>query len=370
MLSKFTKKNAFKQKKCHPLSRMTLTAILNVNLRYRVEMNYWLLFVALRFLLLGTAHEDGHRDGEGRVVDRLHEHGGRQLVQRLGHLRRVLDGLDHGGDERANVAVLARLQGLERGSPGGLLDLLLGVPHGGRHDRHDLVKGAREGRLGLLGELAEEAERPHLGLPVGLGDAREKEGLHIPGRLRAADGDDARAGLLGGIAHLLGLLVSDAREHVGQEGDHEGLGLERHDLAKGGDGAERGLRGCAVANLGLEALHHAALAEGADASGVDELGELLGLVDRVIARRALEGLERRLDVGRALHTALGHGRGHEIHIVEGTGLRQRLAPLVRPGLRQRHGERGSGDEREFALHLYRHKFSLVRKRALFLGPML
>mmetsp|Transcript_84261 Transcript_84261/g.123256 ORF Transcript_84261/g.123256 Transcript_84261/m.123256 type:complete len:632 (-) Transcript_84261:9-1904(-) len=296
--------------------------------------------LTLNLLLLATAQEDGHRHGKGGVVNRLHEHCRRKLVQRLRHLGGVLDRLNHVRDEGPNVAVLAGVERKRGGSSGGILDLLLGVPHGGRHHGHDLVKGTRKGHIGALSKHAEELEREQLGLPVGLGDARKEEGLHVLDGVGVRDLDHGRTSSGSGLAQLLALLVRHGREDVWQKGEDKGLSTHAHDVGNAGNGDQGRLGRGAVRNHFGQRLHNAALGKRSDASRLDAVGERGAGHGGVAARLARKRREVGRHLGRHGRVDLGgarDGRGHELDIVKASGLGQLRRLWPTDGGRGHHG---------------------------------
>uniref|UniRef100_A0A1J3GZS4 Uncharacterized protein n=2 Tax=Noccaea caerulescens TaxID=107243 RepID=A0A1J3GZS4_NOCCA len=169
-----------------------------------------------------AADEQGHQDGQGARVHRLHEGGGRQLVDAVGHLAGGADTADQVRHEGLDVAVADGSAALGQRVGGGGAHGGLQVHHAVGHDRNNLGQVDRDllGRGG--GQVAEELGGSLLGLPLGVGhgleQGRERQ-LHGVAVQRRRDG---QAGGVGSGAHG-GILVRGRLQHRGQVGDEVNL---------------------------------------------------------------------------------------------------------------------------------------------------
>mmetsp|Transcript_6537 Transcript_6537/g.10320 ORF Transcript_6537/g.10320 Transcript_6537/m.10320 type:complete len:723 (-) Transcript_6537:88-2256(-) len=191
-------------------------------------------------LLPQSTKEEGHNHGESGRFDGLDEGDSGHLVHDLRHLLGLGDGGQNLLRHVLNILVSNDLKRLSHGLGGGLLDLLLGVPHASGDLGHDLGEGVTE-LLGCDGSEGTDAlERQLTDGPLllhgKLGEDHRKEGLHGEGVDGCADGE---GGVGGGLDNGLGL-VSGLLDAGGQAllGDRLGIGSTLRKSLDEGEGGE------------------------------------------------------------------------------------------------------------------------------------
>lgn len=189
-------------------------------------------------LLLGeveTAEEDGLHDSERGGLDVLDEDATGELLDGLGDVG-LLNALHHDGEEGIKILVAvggdARLHSLASGG----LDLLLDIPHQGIDGGDELDEATADGLGGLLSQMGEGLEDGLLlgGLDtLGVEDTDEDVNNHGCGPAGGGVGDGP-GGVDGGLDDLL-VLVGGSLEHLGEEGDGDGLDGAARFLADGSE---------------------------------------------------------------------------------------------------------------------------------------
>mmetsp|Transcript_7118 Transcript_7118/g.14402 ORF Transcript_7118/g.14402 Transcript_7118/m.14402 type:complete len:1078 (+) Transcript_7118:324-3557(+) len=204
-------------------------------------------------LLLETAGQQGHNNGQGGALDGLDEGARRQGVDGLGHLGDVGHRLDDGRDHLLNILVANGDAALLHGHLGLHLHGLSDVHHAGGHHGDDF--GEALGHLGRVGlsQLLQGAE----GTNDSRGAARVVHGLQQLrhdglGRVSGQGADGAGARGLSRLAHGL-LLVSAQLQHSGKHRHDEGIASRANVL---GDGAEGSQGGSALGALLLVSVLH------------------------------------------------------------------------------------------------------------------
>mmetsp|Transcript_13784 Transcript_13784/g.22476 ORF Transcript_13784/g.22476 Transcript_13784/m.22476 type:complete len:343 (-) Transcript_13784:67-1095(-) len=192
-------------------------------------------------LLPQSTKEEGHDHGQSGRFHALHEGDSRHLVHDLRHLLGFGNSRQNLLRHVFNVLVANDLKRLSHGLGGGLLDLLLGVPHARRNFGHDLGKGITELLGRGLSEEGEALEGRFADLPLlldgKLGEDDGEEGLHGEGVDAFADGDGGFGGGLGDGLRFVAGLFDACREAVLDDGlafrGSFGEGLDEGDSGEG-----------------------------------------------------------------------------------------------------------------------------------------